>query len=161
MPPCLNQSRGFPVHFCEADRTVKKEHHMAIKVERLPNEPIIIYHYPEKLAANSEITEALQEAITLHQSTMDDDPIIWVIHNATQLKVDFSTVITMLATLTRDGPEGFDDPRIKAAAVTQNDLIRLVAKASRQEQYGSWYVKIFETLDEAITYAREDIAKGS
>lgn len=138
----------------------KKERQMAIKVERIPNEPIIIYHYPEKLTSNSEITEALQEAITLHQSTMDDDPIIWVIHNTTELKIDFSTVITMLATLTREGPEGFDDPRLKVAAITQSELIRFVAKSTRQEQYGGWNVIVFETLEEAIAHAHEDIARG-
>ncbi len=134
---------------------------MAIKVERLPGEPIVIYHYPEKLRATSEITEALQEAISEHQSTMDDEPIIWVIHNATALKIDFSTLITMVAALTKDGPEGFNDPRIKVAVVTQSEIIQFAAKSTRQEQYGSWNVVVFEMLEEAIDHIREDIAGGN
>jgi len=133
---------------------------MPIQVERLPNEPIIIYHYPEKLVTGSEITEALEEAIRVHQSTMDANPVIWVIHNTTDLKIDFSTVISMIATLTKDGPEGFDDPRLKVAAVTQSDLIRFIAKSTNQDQYGGWKVRVSESLEEAIAYAREDIANS-
>lgn len=133
---------------------------MPIQVERLPNEPIIIYHYPEKLANSHEITAALEEAIRVHQSKMDADPIIWVIHDTTDLKIDFGTVISMIATLTKDGPEGFDDPRLKVAAVTKSDLIRFVARSTNQDQYGNWNVRVVETLEEAIACAREDIAKA-
>ena len=132
---------------------------MAIQVERIVDEPIIVYHYPEKLQSNEEIREALIEATELNKTMTD--PIIWVIHNTTKLTLNFGTLVTALSTLTREGPEGFDDPRLRVAAVSQSELIKLAARSASQKQYGGWQVSIFETYEEALAHAREDIAQAS
>jgi hypothetical protein len=130
---------------------------MPIQVEFMKDEPITVYHYPEKLESNQDIRDAVIEA-TNHNRNLTD-PVIWVIHDTTHLKLDFSTLVSALVTLTKEGPEGFDDPRLRAAAVSSSELVKLAAKAAGQRQYGSWQVAIFNTYEEALAHAREDLAQ--
>ncbi len=130
---------------------------MPIQVEFMKDEPITVYHYPEKLESNQEIRDAVIEATNHNQNL--PDPVIWVIHNTTRLKLDFSTLVSALATLTMDGPEGFNDPRLRAAAVSSSELVKLAAKAAGQRQYGNWQVVIFDTYEQALAHAREDLAR--
>lgn len=131
---------------------------MPIRVEFMKDTPITVYHYPEKLTSNQEIRDAVAEA-TEHNRKLPD-PVIWVIHDTTHLKLDFSTLVSALVTLTRDGPEGFNDPRLRAAAVSSSELVKLAARSASQKQYGGWQVAIFDTYEEALAHAREDIARG-
>ena len=130
---------------------------MPIRVEFIEDAPITVYHYPEILESNQELLDAVTEA-TNHNKNLPD-PVIWVIHNTTKLKINFSALIMALVTLTKEGPEGFDDPRLRVAAVSKNELIKFAAKAASQRQYGSWQVWIFETYEEALAYVREDLAQ--
>jgi hypothetical protein len=95
---------------------------MPIQVEFMKDEPITVYHYPEKLESNQDIRDAVIEA-TNHNRNLTD-PVIWVIHDTTHLK-----------------------------------LVKLAAKAAGQRQYGSWQVAIFNTYEEALAHAREDLAQ--
>jgi hypothetical protein len=131
---------------------------MPIKVEFIEDAPITVYHYPEKLESDQELRDAVAEA-TNHNRDLPD-PVIWIIHNTTKLTIDFGTLIIALSTLTRGGPEGFDDPRLRVAAVSKSELIKLAARSASQRQYGGWQVSIFETYEEALAYAREDLAKA-
>jgi hypothetical protein len=130
---------------------------MAIQVEFMKDEPITVYHYPEKLESNQELLDAVVEA-TNHNRNLPD-PVIWVIYNTTKLKIDFSTLVMALVTLTKGGPEGFDDPRLRIAAVSHSELIKLAARSASQQQYGGWKVMIFDTYEEALAHAREDLAR--
>jgi len=126
---------------------------MAIQVEQLEGEAIIVCRYPETLESDQEIRGALVAENDIAQAM--PDPAIWVIHDTSRLKINFGR----LATLTTEGPEGFDDPRLRVAAVSGNQLIKFAAKAASQAQYGGWQVSIFETYEEALAHAREDLAK--
>ncbi len=130
---------------------------MVIRVEKIKDEPIIVYHYPEKLESNQEIRDAVIEGTNLNRNM--PDPVIWVIHNTSKLKLDFSTLVSGLATLTMDGPEGFNDPRLRAAAVSSSELVKLAARSASQKQYGGWQVAIFDTYEQALAHAREDLAR--
>ena len=130
---------------------------MAIKIEFVEDAPITVYHYPETLESNQELRDALVEA-TNHNRPLPD-PVIWVIHNTTKLRMNFSAVIMALVTLTKEGPEGWNDPRLRIAAVSRNELIKLAARSASQKQYGGWNVMIFDTYEEALAHAREDLAQ--
>jgi len=132
---------------------------MPIKVEFIKDAPITVYHYPEKLESDQDLRDAVAEA-TKHNRDLPD-PVIWVIHNTTKLNIDFGTLIIALSTLTRGGPEGFDDPRLRVAAVSSSELVKLAARSASQKQYGNWQVSIFDTYEEALTHAREDLAKAN
>jgi len=130
---------------------------MTIHVERLEGEAVIVYRYPETLESDQEIRDALVAENDIAQAM--PYPIIWVIHDTSQLKINFGRLVTALATLTTEGPEGFDDPRLRVAAVSGSQLIKFAAKAASQAQYGGWQVSIFETYEEALAHAREDLAQ--
>jgi hypothetical protein len=132
---------------------------MTVKVEFIEDAPITVYHYPEKLESTLELKDAVIEG-TNHNKEISD-PVIWVIHNTSQLKINFSSLIMALVALTKEGPEGFDDPRLRIAAVSSSELIKLAARSASQQQYGGWKVLIFDTYEEALTYAREDLKQQS
>ncbi|MBN1312229.1 MAG: hypothetical protein JXB30_12490 [Anaerolineae bacterium] len=129
---------------------------MTIHVERLQDEAIIVYRYPEKLESNQEIRDATVAEADLVLKM--PDPVIWVIHDTRRLTIDFGRLVTALVTLTTEGPEGADDPRLRVAAISSSELVKLAAKAATQKQYGNWKVSIFETYEEALMHAREDLA---
>ena len=130
---------------------------MPIEVELMKDAPIVVFHWPEKLKSNQEIRDALEEST--NQVRNIPDPVIWAIHNTTNLTIDFGTLVSALVTLTKEGPEGFDDPRFRVAAVSSSELIKLAARSASQKQYGGWNVFIFDTYEQALAHAREDLAQ--
>jgi hypothetical protein len=72
---------------------------MTIQVEFMKDEPITVYHYPEKLESNQELLDAVIEA-TNHNRNLPD-PVIWVIYDTSKLKINFSTLVMALVTLTK------------------------------------------------------------
>lgn len=130
---------------------------MAISVEKLQDEPIIVYHYPQKLESNQDLRDALVAENDIVQKL--PDPVVWVIHDTSQLSINFSALISGLVTLTKDGPEGFDDPRLRIAAVTKSEWIKFAAQSASQKQYGGWQIAIFGIYEDALAHAREDLAQ--
>jgi hypothetical protein len=130
---------------------------MPIQVEFIEDAPITVYHYPEMLESNQELRDALEEATTHNRKL--PDPVIWVIHDTSRLRINFSALIMAMVTLTREGPEGWDDPRLRVAAVSRNELIKMAARSAAQRQYGGWNVMIFDTYEEALAHAREDLTQ--
>jgi hypothetical protein len=130
---------------------------MAIQVERLDGEAIIVYRYPEKLESNQEIRDALVAENDIAEAM--PDPVIWVIHDTSRLKIQFGRLVTALATLTREGPEGFDDPRLHVAVVSNSELIKFAAKAASQPQYGGWKAFVFDTYEQALAHTRANLAQ--
>ena len=130
---------------------------MTVPVEKLQDGPIIVYHYPEKLESNQELRDALIAENDIAQSL--PDPAIWVIHDASKLSIHFSALISALITLTREGPEGFDDPRLRIIVVSKSDWIKFAAKSASQKQYGGWQISVFDTYEQALAHAREEMAQ--
>lgn len=130
---------------------------MAIHVEKLKDEPIIVHHYPEKLSSNQDIRDAITAEYAIFASL--PDPIVWVIHDTSRLTIDFGTLISALVTVTREGQARPDDPRLRVAAVSRSELLKLAARSASQRQYGGWQVSIFDTYEQALTHARRDLAQ--
>lgn len=130
---------------------------MAIQVEQIGDEPIIVHHYPEKLGSNQDVRDALAAEYAIFQRL--PDPVVWVIHDTTKLTIDFGTLISALVTLTREGQVRPDDPRLRVAAVSRSELLRLAARSASQKQYGGWKVSIFDTYEHALNHVRADLAQ--
>lgn len=67
----------------------------------------------------------------------------------------FSAVVRGLAAETRGRAGTNSDPRLYPIMVGRGVSARLVVEALRQEQYGSWSVPWFPTLDEAVAKIRQ------
>lgn len=131
---------------------------MTIEVTRLPGEPILIYTYPERIRSEQEVRDALEIGGS-HEMEMDGD--IYIIHDASRLKLDFSEMLTTLAVLTREMPNPQDMPRIRLYAVGSDQMVQMAAKASAQDQYGGLNVAMFDSLDAALADIRARIAVAS
>lgn len=130
---------------------------MPIQVKQIGDEPIIVHHYPAKLESNQDIRDAIAAEYAIFQSLAA--PVVWAIHDTTRLTIDFGTLISALVTLTREGPIRPDDSRLQVAAVSGSELVKLAARSASQRQYGGWSVSIFDTYEQALAHAREDLAQ--
>ena len=120
---------------------------MTIEVTRLPDEPVIIYTYPEYIRSEQEVRDALNAASSYKMGHGSD---IYIVHDASRLKLDFSQMLTTLATLVRETPNPQDLPRMRFYAVGSDEMVRRAAMYTAQDQYGNLDVSMVDTLDAAL-----------
>jgi hypothetical protein len=58
-------------------------------------------------------------------------------------------------------PGAMADPRLNTVIVGSGEMVRFGIQAFEQEQYGGLKFPLFASVDEALKYAREQIANGS
>jgi hypothetical protein len=72
--------------------------------------------------------------------------------------VSFGDAVAGMATVTRGNTAVFKHPKLlQLVVVTTSGLIELTTRAFGQEQYGSMKSEVFNTLDEALEYARKQV----
>jgi hypothetical protein len=131
---------------------------MPYKVELVPDEPIVIVTLSEPFDWEKDIraTTARVADLTRHM----DGPI-YRISNMKQVSLDFSEVVTALASATRVEEGGLNDPRFRVVFISQEALIDLAefgARSASQEQYGvAEPIKVFTDLDEALRHIRAEL----
>jgi hypothetical protein len=128
---------------------------MPIIVSTLPGERIIINTYSGKVTAKD-----LEAAIPEFSAIADGlETPIFRITDGGQTQISFSDLVVMLPKVTlEDSPLSLRDKRfIDLVVVPESGLARLGAESLRQLQYGGRGVKMFDTVEEAIAYAREQL----
>jgi hypothetical protein len=135
-----------------------EEFEMPIKVEVLPNEPIILLQYLEFVSA--------QEFKNMYEETAPivSDMIakglgkkVYRIGNSTGLKSDFMEVMKAVQLAASEVPGATGDPRITSIMVGTEVWARLFINMVSQPQFGSIKMPFFKTIDEALEYCRLDI----
>jgi hypothetical protein len=129
-----------------------------MQIHRLKDEPIIVYEPTEDTRKTfDEIQQVLAEAEALKQEMQCR---VYRIVDLTNVNLDFSSMMMGMAAETSQA--GYRDPDIVTILVASGDLAEFGTKALReQEQYGKADVKLFSTKDEALAFARAEIAAQS
>ncbi|HEC22202.1 MAG TPA: hypothetical protein ENI95_04725 [Chloroflexi bacterium] len=132
---------------------------MEFSFEELPGEPIAIATFlTEGSREGGQLAiRQLAEFLERHGGPA------FLIADLSNMIASFSGVVRGLAAATRKRGQETDnpmlDPRLQTVIVGSNALARLWAEAMGQMHYGGRKVPFFETLEEALTYAREQIAE--
>jgi len=131
---------------------------MAFTVEKLPDEPIIIITFRNPSNPTEDYGPLLDQVAKLCEGL--EGPI-YRITDLRQVNFSFSDMVVSIAEEFKSGrPGSAADPRIKAVLAASGELVKLAAESVKQEQYGAQSdTPIFTSLDEAIAYARAELAK--
>jgi hypothetical protein len=132
---------------------------MPIEVQRLPNEPIIV------VATIGDLTmEGIHEIFARSAEIQQElGGILYRITDNTHLNIDaqdFINIIRMAQVAGKEAPGSSADPNIRAVLVADNRWSLLVREALSQPQFGGVFLPIFETMDQALTYVRFQIAQA-
>ncbi|HEC22199.1 MAG TPA: hypothetical protein ENI95_04710 [Chloroflexi bacterium] len=126
---------------------------MSFTVQRLPNEPILIVTRFD--ATPSDLLQIFQQSLELSE---DIEGTVYRIHDISRVDLDFGTMVAGMANASEKRKGSMRDPRFQDILVGGHELIRLASAAFQQEQYGNLTIPFFESLEEALDYARKQIA---
>lgn len=125
---------------------------MAHTTEALPGEPIIITTYSEPYDPVSDVVEANLEVAEL----LGDLPLAYYINDIQQVELTFSKVIQTMSSAFRDR-SSLDSSRIRRIAVGTGKMLKLFVEGAKQFQYGEINIELFESIEEAVAFARSQL----
>jgi len=131
---------------------------MSYRVERLPDEPILILTAGAEFSIKNDVLASAEEATGL-MAEIPEGPIYYVL-DTHGLRINFSDLVSGLWQATR-ATNLLKEPRLQLVAVGSGTLIEMGIKSLSQAQYGGLSVPLFETIDEALTYIRQEISGQS
>ncbi len=123
---------------------------MGICVTRLPEEPIIIATLCGPLNVDVVRTVFTQTA----ELAQDVNGPIYRISDFLNADASFKSLVGVITETTRLRPYGTRDPRIHPVLVCGYNRLRFLPELLCRKEFGSVKVPIFDTLDEALIYAR-------
>lgn len=127
---------------------------MPYKVERLPNEPIIVVTWQSPTDPGEDADKMCEE---VDACIKPDETKVYCINDFREVKINFSALVSGMAVQRQNRPGAAGDPRIRSIMIGSGTLWDLASKAAKQLQYGGLDMPLFATLDDAIAHAREKI----
>jgi len=134
----------------------EKDSPMPVKLEQLPNEPIVIqtmspdYHLIEEFPKDHPKLYALLDGLS--------EPVFWIVDISKVENIDMQDLLTGTKLVATSDKSLYHHPNMRQALyVSTKDLIKLAATGLSHEQFGKLNVKVFDNLDAALAYARERI----
>lgn len=128
---------------------------MGIHVQWVPDEPI--------LTATAEGMIACADFIDMYHQVnelMQDAPtMVYRIGDYTNATSSFMDILHALKEASSGAGGSAVDPRVKTIYVGTSHWIGLARNALQQPQFGHIQIPTFTSLDEALEYARREIAK--
>jgi hypothetical protein len=131
---------------------------MPFNVERLGSESIIVLTISGAFGASSDLHEYKAAIAKIGQLAAEIPGSVYRITDASAAQIGFGELVQALGEA-RSGEKGsVSDPRMKSVFVATHELVQLAGESLRQAQYGQLDIKLCESLDQAIAYAREQLA---
>jgi hypothetical protein len=129
---------------------------MSIKVEQLPDEPIIV------VTLSGDITvEVVQDMFAQCAQLADDmGGRVYRLTDIRLTEITFPELVQVLSKISKGQPGSPSDPRICGVLLGTHGWSRFFVDSLHQEQYGQLNIPIFEEFDAALDYLREQIAAG-
>lgn len=128
---------------------------MGFNIEWLPNEPILIATAAGLITADDfkDMYEQVAAMIEGHEEK------IYRIADYTAAESSFLDIIKAVKLASTHAAGSSADPRIQTIYVGTSKWISLARTALQQPQFGGIMVPTFVDLDDALDYARREIAK--
>ncbi len=127
---------------------------MPTEFKKLPDEAIVIVTLPNDYNLAAELPVVMPKYLSFLDST--PTPVYWIVdaRNA-PLKVE---EIVFGASLVASGEHPlYRHQNIRQVIyVTSNEIMKLAAKGMQNEVFGRISIKLFDDLDEALKYTREN-----
>jgi hypothetical protein len=126
---------------------------MSVIVTKLPNEPIVIADVQGRMDVESIRNIFAQTAVLCHE----DGGQIYQIASFLDVDASIKDAARVLVEASRGAPGSALDPKVRAVLVAGHNRVRLLFDLMRQKEFGGVEVPVFDTLDAALAYVREQI----
>jgi len=73
--------------------------------------------------------------------------------------MSFGDLVIAMSNQSQKSPGALADPRLNTLIVGSSEMAKFAVTAFQQEQYGKLNFRLFTSVDEALTYAREELKK--
>ena len=125
---------------------------MPVKVEKLPDKPVIILTYEGHMDVET-VKSAFSQSAVIASSL---DGIVYRISDVRNSEGNFTDVVNVIKAIRVNTVGSSADPKIKGVFVGNNQFARMYADFLKQEQFGITNIPFFKTLDEALDYIELD-----
>ncbi len=138
---------------------------MLDSVKRIQAEPILICTFTNTISGE-DLEYAWSKSVKLTEDilTGNSDAHIYRITDMREVTFHFGQLVSAMAASQRGHniPGSTSDPRfIELAVLKPGGLVHMGARSMAQSQYGGVKIEIFETVEEALEYARQQIVQDS
>lgn len=130
---------------------------MGVRIERLPDEPIILVTIEQGYNMNREARET-NEAISNLIGAGESG--VYLIYDLRFLQMSFSDLVVALADNAQKSAGTASDSRLRPVVVGSGEMIKLGNMAMQQEQYGGLKIPMFPTPEEALSFIRDQLRKN-
>ncbi len=121
---------------------------MPVKVEKLPDLPVIILTYEGHMDVET-VKSAFSQSAIIAASI---DGIVYRISDVRNSEGGFTDVVNVVKAIRVNALGSSADPKIKGVFVGNNQFARMYADFLKQEQFGITNIPFFQTLEEALEY---------
>jgi hypothetical protein len=128
-------------------------HMTGMTIEMLPTEPILLVTYHKEFSFKTEARPALANI----SATLDSvaAPVYYIVDMTDEPSIDFQDFLTFTSELTRSQNALLHHRNIKEnIVVTNSKFFKAAAKGVSADVFGGVKIRTFDTLDEALAYAR-------
>ena len=126
---------------------------MSFTIERLPDEPIILFRVGEGYRITTDLDPAIAEIMQMLDAL--DERVYLVLDESLEPTPTMEELLIATQVLTRGENPLFHHPNIRVLLViTTDEVLRLSYQGAASEMFGQLHAEIFDTLDEALAYAR-------
>lgn len=126
---------------------------MSFKVEKLPDEPIIVATIHEDYDLVNEIPLSDRAVRDILQTV--DEPQSYIIHF--ELQLSFDEILLGATKVARGQDPLWHHPYIKQVILVSNDAsMKISAAGMSADMFGNLNIQVFETLEDALDYVRSN-----
>lgn len=125
---------------------------MPVKVEKLPDKPVIILTYQGHMDVET-VKSAFSQSAAIAASI---DGIVYRISDVRNSEGSFADVVNVIKAIRVNTVGSSADPKIKGVFVGNNQFARMYADFLKQQEFGITNIPFFQTLEEALEYIELD-----
>lgn len=129
---------------------------MSVSVKKLPGEPIVIVTYTMPFKGKDDVNAANAGVADLITRVEGD---LYRIADLSTVTIEWNELIRALQEATHRKEGTLRDSRVHSIFVGEDQGVVMAVNSLKQQQYGGIDAKWFATLNEALEYARNEIAR--
>jgi hypothetical protein len=126
---------------------------MPYEVKILPNEPVVFISIVPPFDPINDVSQAYSTAAQLSQSIPGT---VFMLSDVSTLSLSLDDLINGLGMLRHILPK---EDRFRFIAVTSDELAKFGVQAMKQAQYGKTDIRVFPSLNEALTHIHAELGK--
>jgi hypothetical protein len=124
-----------------------------ITIEMLPDEPILLATYNNTFSFKEEGQIVQERVIAAFESA--SEPVFYIVDMREEPAFDFQEFLALTSQITRGQNALLHHPKMKEnLIITQNNFFKVAARGLSADVFGGVKARIFDTLEEALAYAR-------